>query len=118
MKPPWILHNYPIITHESMYHTTVIWGGQHRRKLSLDLRMRGTLVGLSLSPETSGRIGPHRRSNAWGAPGGHDTPPPEASLSATIPAVVEELFPDDFQTVETEERRFPGLDEQTRSISH
>ena len=44
--------------------------------------------------------------------------PPEVSLSATIPAVVEELFPDDFQTVETAGHRFSGLDEQTRSISY
>jgi len=42
--------------------------------------------------------------------------PPEASLSATIPAVVEELSPDDFQTVEAEEHRFSEIDEQTRSI--
>jgi len=24
MKPPWILHNYPVITHESMYHTVIM----------------------------------------------------------------------------------------------
>jgi len=44
--------------------------------------------------------------------------PPEVSFSATIPAIVEELFPDDFQTVETEGHHFPGLDEQSRSISY
>lgn len=109
------------IIHEPVYYTVMMRNNTDGNcspqiaaaPVVLGLSIGGILVQnpttVGLSPETPGKIGPHWRF-AWDTAGGQGVP--GSILSATTLAVVEELFPGDFDTVETEDHRFH---EQTRS---